>query len=276
MSLAIFYMALAIVVARAHSWSSALVQRVHRAAWTGAWIATTVVWLMQSRVDLPVGIMCYVLSAALFDQAGVNKLYLLLGFPALVLIAGPMPALGSIAGAILIEHHMRNRSALRLRVALYWGCFIGTFFILLPAQVAQTLPAKMPLPTWMRVGAMILFGLMSLGLWRASTDALRRGLGTPDPSDPTKILIRSHIYSRVRHPMQLGHISAVFCSAFFFNTSSSLIYAFGFTTVLISLVRVLEERKLQESFGTAYEIYRQVTPAYFPRFGFRRLRRLRV
>lgn len=82
--------------------------------------------------------------------------------------------------------------------------------------------------------------------------------------EPPPVLEISGVHRYIRHPLYLGTLLVVWSLFFFFPLLSNLLAAVVITlyTVIGSL---LEERKLLQTFGTAYERYQRQTPMLIPR-----------
>lgn len=93
-----------------------------------------------------------------------------------------------------------------------------------------------------------------------------KGRGTPAPLAPTKELVVSGLYARVRNPMYVGVVALIFGQALLF--ASAALIAYGVTVWFAFLVFVVyyEEPRLKRDFGAAYEAYAEAVPRWRPRF----------
>lgn len=263
-----------ILIALAASLENAAQMRfAHRTAWTAAWSAVTCTWILGGHPSYFVGY-CVYLSSALLTLPNTHrrnlKIAIFIGiliYMSLLFENSPSQFASGVFGlgvGLFNETLIRQNRGRQIRNGLYWACFIGTFFVLLPFEIASRLPK--PIPVLMAhhnvVGFVLLvFGLM---LWRLSFAELVQARGTPDPSDGPETLKISGIYRFIRHPMQIGHISVCFASALFFGNLANLIYAFVFTLLLTTLYRRIEESRLEAQYGQHYVRYQKGVPAYFP------------
>ncbi len=148
----------------------------------------------------------------------------------------------------------------------------AAFFIVAPGTVAGLIPW---LITQWRFGddasftvgapgvALILLGLVML-IECFARFALR-GEGTPAPLAPTKQLVVSGLYARVRNPMYLAVVLLIFGQSLLF--ASAALIAYGVTVWLIFLLFVLsyEEPRLRRDFPEAYKAYAEAVPRWVPR-----------
>lgn len=208
------------------------VRRIHRSAWTEAFMLTSIFFLIAGHLDLIFSLASYLTSAASLIYRRETFL------------------------------HPANR---KYRSALYWLTFVGTFFFFIPLKLAQLYPDLKLGWDLTRLAVTLILLVIGYALCRQSTRDLNRSLGTPDPSDPTRLICEQGIYRWVRHPMQLGQMCFAFASGLLFGTWFTIIYAFGVCFVLTVIIRPLEERSLFLRAGSAYEDYRNRTGAYFPR-----------
>jgi protein-S-isoprenylcysteine O-methyltransferase Ste14 len=167
--------------------------------------------------------------------------------------SGAGVALAGVLNAALSERRWRP-----LRLAAWWLSFIGTFAGLLPVAIATHLGG---LSLRHPVAGGVLGGLGVL-LTLGSTQALTRGVGTPDPWDPPERLVTTGLYARLRHPLQLAHALLVWAAALALGNLATLAYAAIFTAVLMGPVRIAEERMLAKRYGEAFHQYRARVRAY--------------
>jgi len=167
--------------------------------------------------------------------------------------SGAGVALAGFLNAAL--HERRWRPA---RLAAWWMSFIGTFAGLLPVVIAEHL-GELSLRHPVVGGVM---GGLGVILTMGSTQALTRGVGTPDPWDPPQRLVTTGLYARLRHPLQLGHALLVWGAALAVGSLATLAYAAVFTAVLMGPVRIAEERMLAKRYGEAFHQYRARVRAY--------------
>lgn len=277
------YLALVVLIVQVRS--SQDLARLHRSAWTGAGVGLLFLAVVSARGSLQFAIWLdlHAAAALTFQSKRGRLLYSLLAslwlawesveaslapaakitFLSAEFVAFFMGALLGFGVAVINEQLIRRGRALPLRISLYWMTFIGTFFALFPMELHKT-GSSMGLRPTMSWTLGLLLAALAILIWRSTTLGLRQARGTPDPSDVTQTLHVAGIYQYIRNPMQLGHISAVWSSFFFFGTWNHLLYAAGFSACLVSLVRWHEEDELRKRFGDSYVQYRNTTPAYLP------------
>jgi protein-S-isoprenylcysteine O-methyltransferase Ste14 len=92
-----------------------------------------------------------------------------------------------------------------------------------------------------------------------------KGSGTPAPIAPTKQLVVSGAYARVRNPMYVAVSGLIFGQALLF--ASAALIAYGFTVWFAFLLFVLyyEEPRLKHEFPDAYPAYFENVPRWRPR-----------
>jgi protein-S-isoprenylcysteine O-methyltransferase Ste14 len=89
------------------------------------------------------------------------------------------------------------------------------------------------------------------------------GLKTSETHRPDKV-VKTGIYSRVRHPQYLGGILGHFSMTLLFSGLYSL-YITPLVASQIIVICLKEERELVREFGKEYEVYREEVPMLFPR-----------
>ena len=94
----------------------------------------------------------------------------------------------------------------------------------------------------------------------------RRGRGTPLPLVPTKQLLGDGPYRFTRNPMNFGAVFWLAGWAVVANSPTALVIGVGgFAALVLSYIKLVEERELAQRFGGAYTEYRRRTPFFFPR-----------
>ena len=93
-----------------------------------------------------------------------------------------------------------------------------------------------------------------------------RGLGSPAPIAPPKVLVVSGLHRYVRNPMYVGVLLVILGQAALF--SAPRVAEYGAFCILLAhgFVLFYEEPTLQRQFGEAYEKYRAAVPRWIPRF----------
>jgi protein-S-isoprenylcysteine O-methyltransferase Ste14 len=148
----------------------------------------------------------------------------------------------------------------------------AAFFVIAPGTVAGLIPFL--ITRWgfgedatpsvsIAGGALMLLGLAML------IDCFARfalkGRGTPAPLAPTKELVVSGLYARVRNPMYLAVLLLIFGQSMLF--ASAALIAYGVTIWFAFLLFVLyhEEPRLHRAFPESYPAYAEAVPRWIPR-----------
>lgn len=112
-------------------------------------------------------------------------------------------------------------------------------------------------------GLLVLAGWL-LGVW-SNYLQFTLGRGTPVPVMATQKLIDRPPYSYCRNPMTLGAIVAYLgVSAIMGSPAAALLVLIG-AAVLLTYIRVVEEREMAARFGEEYLAYRRRVPFIIPR-----------
>ncbi len=95
----------------------------------------------------------------------------------------------------------------------------------------------------------------------------RFGKGTPLPLVPTKIFLETGPYRYMRNPMNFGAIFWLAGWAVLANSRTAFWGGTGvFMILVISYIKLVEEKELEERFGIRYRKYKKRTPFLIPRF----------
>jgi len=152
------------------------------------------------------------------------------------------------------------------------------FTVVVPGTVTLWIPFRWLLP---RGATPVMWGAALVGVaplvlgvalyfWCAWEFAWR-GLGTPAPIDPPKILVARGPYRVVRNPMYAGVLSVVAGEALWFWSRTLAWYA-AFAALMFHLfVVIMEEPMLRAKFGASYEEYCRSVPRWIPLPGRRAL-----
>lgn len=240
-----------------------------RSAWTAAWAAAMCLLLLEpgAPVDLAFGLPAGAWTAAC-ALAGPRRARIGIGAAAVLafaaLAAGPREASAAVCGLLagsLSLHAAMSPARIRVRLALYWASFVGSFAVLVPLALRGDAPVApvVPLPLLLvPIGA-------AVALAWAGTRAFLRSGGTPEPLDPPDRLATNGIYARVRHPIQIAEILFVKAGALAVGGLLPFAWSGAFALALIFPLRWYEEWRLARRFGDAWHAWRRATPAYFPR-----------
>jgi protein-S-isoprenylcysteine O-methyltransferase Ste14 len=93
-----------------------------------------------------------------------------------------------------------------------------------------------------------------------------RGLGTPAPIAPTKLLVVSGLHRYVRNPMYIGAGLVVTGESALFHAPRLMAYAACLCLPVYLFVIFHEEPRLHRQFCTSYDEYRRAVPRWIPRF----------
>ncbi len=104
-----------------------------------------------------------------------------------------------------------------------------------------------------------------LGLW-SNYVQFTIGRGTPVPIMATQQLIIQKPYSYCRNPMALGAIMMYLGVAILIGSISAAGLVLLGAIVLLTYIKLLEEKEMELRFGEAYREYRRHTPFIIPRF----------
>jgi protein-S-isoprenylcysteine O-methyltransferase Ste14 len=142
----------------------------------------------------------------------------------------------------------------------------GTVAGLVPWLICggQLQPAFPGLPILRLIG----LALIVLGLIPLLESFLRfavKGLGTPAPVMPTRRLVVTGFYRRVRNPMYVGVVTIILGEALLAGDERLLAYAALVWLAMHLFVVFYEEPKLQATFGAEYERFRANVPRWVPR-----------
>jgi protein-S-isoprenylcysteine O-methyltransferase Ste14 len=112
-------------------------------------------------------------------------------------------------------------------------------------------------------GLVIALGIFMV-VW-VSTTFVRKGNGTPVPTEPPTRLVVQGLYRFVRNPMYVGAILVVLGEAVFSRTAWLVLYAAALWLVLHIALVTWEEQDLRKRFGPDYEQYLKSVPRWIPR-----------
>ncbi len=91
------------------------------------------------------------------------------------------------------------------------------------------------------------------------------GRGTPVPVMATQQLIIQKPYNYCRNPMALGAIVAYLGVAILIGSISAIVLVLIGAALLLTYIKLLEEKEMELRFGAAYQAYRKQTPFIIPR-----------
>lgn len=114
------------------------------------------------------------------------------------------------------------------------------------------------------VGIVLLLGGGFVALWSVQAEA-RLGGGTPVPIIPTQRLVVVPPYAYCRNPMILGTVLAYLSIGAFLGSASAVGIVLVLGVLLLTYVKLVEEKELHLRFGSEYEEYLRTTPLLLPR-----------
>ena len=160
---------------------------------------------------------------------------------------------------------------------------VFVFFFLFPALLFIipnfVFDKWLQLPTLLSFPFRIIAGgvLIALGLFFlvSSTKVQREiGKGTPMPLKATQKLVVEKPYSYCRNPLYFGLINFFFGISIMIGSASSLVMVLIFSVIILSYIKLIEEKELEKRYGNDYLEYKKVTPLLIPRLPlFRRNRK---
>jgi len=163
------------------------------------------------------------------------------------------------------EHSLTNRLVVILPAGVL---FLG----LIPWALLRGLPRLNGLLDWppMNLGqaglaigiALIVIGA-PIGLWTV-IDQFVRANGTPLPVMATQRLLTDGPYAWSRNPMVFGTLAAYMGMSLLSQSWCSLIGVLLFAILLLTYLKLIEERELAARFGQAYLDYKRMTSFLVP------------
>ena len=112
-------------------------------------------------------------------------------------------------------------------------------------------------------------GLIAAGLllaWWTIYVQFTLGRGTPVPLMATQQLIIQKPYDYCRNPMALGTLVAGLGFAILIGSLSAVLLVLVLSGLLLTYIKLAEEKEMELRFGEAYREYRKQTPFILPRF----------
>ena len=105
----------------------------------------------------------------------------------------------------------------------------------------------------------------SFGMW-SNYIQFNLGRGTPVPLMATQKLIIQPPYSYCRNPMALGAIVMYLGVAILFGSMGAVVLVLLGAGLLLTYIKLIEEREMEIRFGQEYLSYKKQTPFLIPRF----------
>ena len=160
----------------------------------------------------------------------------------------------------------RRLAATILPIFVFFGLFPALLF-LIPTFV---LDKWFNWPTFANVTIRVIVGsvLTVLGvfflLWTIKAQR-EIGKGTPMPLMATRKLVVQKPYSYCRNPLAFGLVNFYFGISIFIGSPSSVLMVFVFSAIILSYIKFIEEKELEQRYGDEYVEYKKRTPSIIPR-----------
>jgi protein-S-isoprenylcysteine O-methyltransferase Ste14 len=164
------------------------------------------------------------------------------------------------------EYSPRRRIAALMIEGVFFLGLLPAFFVVVSPRLDRLL--GLPSLAFGAVNLVVGCGLIAAGLlfaWWSIYVQFTVGRGTPVPLMATQELIVQRPYSYCRNPMALGTIVAVTGVAALIGSISALAIILLGAALLLTYIKILEEKEMVLRFGKPYEEYRRRTPFIFPR-----------
>lgn len=113
-------------------------------------------------------------------------------------------------------------------------------------------------------GIFIVFGVIYA--WWSGFLQLDRARGTPLPVMPTQMLLINGPFKQCRNPMTFGTILLYVGIGISIGSISAIGLVILFGGLLLTYIKLVEERELEARFGQEYLDYKARTPFLLPRF----------
>ncbi|MGH8792928.1 MAG: methyltransferase family protein [Stackebrandtia sp.] len=149
------------------------------------------------------------------------------------------------------------------------------FFVAAPGTVAALVPwlltgwePAQSLPGWWWAPSIVAAAAILAGtvfVVQAFVRFVVEGLGTPVPAAPPERLVVGGPFRYVRNPMYVAIIVVLAGQALLLARWEIAAWLAGAWVVVATFVRIYEEPKLTELFGSQYLEYKQAVPAWIPR-----------
>lgn len=149
-----------------------------------------------------------------------------------------------------------------IQIISFWTLFLG----IIPGMIIYTIFGKLELPDSIIIYSIssILFVLFSLLGLSSAYVMVKFGEGTPLPVDATKELVIAGPYKYLRNPMAVAGVGQILSITIVFKALPLVIYAIIGGIAWHIIVRPIEEKDLQERFGTRYLTYKSNTACWIP------------
>lgn len=164
------------------------------------------------------------------------------------------------------EYSEKQRNTALLFLAPIFLFLLPYLLVSLGAKLDQRLGLPgLKWPLTLILGLLLVLPGLSLGLWSVYAQ-MTIGRGTPVPVMATQKLVDQPPFSYCRNPMALGAILMYTGAAVLFGSLGALILAIPGAVLLLTYIKLIEEKEMELRFGQEYLEYRQRTPFLIPRF----------
>ena len=190
---------------------------------------------------------------------------------AVVIVCGRAPVEWLVTGPLAFRTAAQVGTPLLLartglQTLFFWGTFLGVIPLLVAVlearwQLRLDLPPGVP-----AVGIVLLIAATALGVWSAVSMTVA-GEGTPLPSQMARRLVVTGPYRFVRNPMAVAGIEHGVPLCQMFGKWMVVVYTLCGSVLWNTVVRPLEERDLEERFGTDFADYRSRVSCWIPTIG---------
>ena len=118
--------------------------------------------------------------------------------------------------------------------------------------------------------ALILVGIITLliGVYLLSTTIIlliTKGKGTISPWDPTKKMVTTGPYSKIRNPMIIGVTLILLSETILLNSQTLLLWTVTFFILNHAYIKRIEETHLEKRFGKEFKKYAKKVPRWLPK-----------
>jgi protein-S-isoprenylcysteine O-methyltransferase Ste14 len=168
-----------------------------------------------------------------------------------------------VVAVVSVQAVMRPAVVPILNTLLFTIVVPGTVTGVIPHSLlgGYSAPADGPL-AWLGILTLLLGAAI---YFRCAWEFAVRGLGTPAPIAPTKVLVVGGLHRYVRNPMYIGVLLVILGQAAVFH--SLHLAEYGALCILLAHLFVIfyEEPTLHRQFGESYDEYRRTVPRWIPR-----------
>ena len=85
------------------------------------------------------------------------------------------------------------------------------------------------------------------------------------PLMATQKLVVQKPYAWTRNPLAFGLLNLYFGISIFMGSVASVLVVLVFTVIILSYIKFVEEKELEQRYGADYVVYKEQTPFLIPR-----------